>query len=104
MADDIACEHEANADIIVDDIVKKEISSTEVDSLDNVDGENAEEVGDEDEEEELLRPLLLVDVQDGGGLVVLLQPGHRVVVIVTPQAVRVTRPEQKYLEVGKKYL
>ena len=55
-----------------------------------MDGENAEEVGDEDEEEELPRPLLLVDVQDGGGLVALLQPGHRVVVIVTPQAVRVT--------------
>ena len=73
------------------------ISSVDVNSLDNVDGENAEEVWDQNQEEELLRPLLLVDVQDGGGLLVLLHPGHRVVIVVTPQAVRVTRPKQKYL-------
>ena len=43
MADDISCEHEANADIIVDDIVKKEVSSTEVDKLVFI-----EEMSDED--------------------------------------------------------
>ena len=51
----------------------------------------------ENEKQELLCPLLLVDVQGGGGhwlgLPLLGLAGAGLVIIVAPQAVGVTRPE-----------
>ena len=51
----------------------------------------------ENEKQELLCPLLLVDVQGGGGcrlgLPLLGLAGARLVIVVAPQAVGVTRPE-----------
>ena len=56
---------------------------------------NTEKMRDEDEKQELLCPLLLVDVEGGGGrrsgLALLGLAG--LVIVVAPQAVSVTRPE-----------
>ena len=58
---------------------------------------NTEKMRDEDEKQELLCPLLLVDVEGGcwggrrSGLALLGLAG--LVIVVAPQAVSVTRPE-----------